>query len=263
MQVTWFEANTWLVEWAGLRLLFDPWLVGPLVFGQLDWLFKAQRRRPIAAWPSHLDAIVITQGLEDHCHPLTLSHLDRGIPVIASPSAAKVVRGLGYQQVTALAHGQTTTLADRLTIQAVPGAPVGPTQVENGYFLREDCTGQTLYYEPHGYHQGILGLVSHVDVVIAPVMDLTLPLVGPIIRGNQVALALAQKLRPQVMLSTAMGDYEASGFLLQLVQVKGDISTFQQQLAQAGLPTQAMELPPQQAVTLPLETGLRCYSQAG
>jgi len=34
-------------------------------------------------------------------------------------------------------------------------------------------------------------------------------------------------------------------------------------LAQAGLPTQAMELPPQQAVTLPLETGLRCYSQAG
>jgi len=101
-------------------------------------------------------------------------------------------------------------------------------------------------------------LVNQVDVVIAPVMDLTLPLVGAIIRGNQVALELAQQLRPQVMLSTAMGDYEASGFLLQLVQAKGDIATFQQQLAQAGLPTRAMELPPQQAVTLPLETGLRC-----
>jgi len=95
MQVTWFEANTWLVEWAGLRLLFDPWLVGPLVFGKLDWLFKAERRQPIAELPSNLDAIVITQGLEDHCHPLTLSRLDRGIPVIASPSAAQVVRGVG------------------------------------------------------------------------------------------------------------------------------------------------------------------------
>jgi len=100
--------------------------------------------------------------------------------------------------------------------------------------------------------------VNQVDVVIAPVMDLTLPLVGPIIRGNRVALELAQKLRPQVMLSTAMGDYEASGLLLSLVQAKGDIATFQQQLAQAGLPTRAMELPPQQAVTLPLETGLPC-----
>ncbi|WP_247215709.1 MBL fold metallo-hydrolase [Synechococcus sp. C9] len=258
MQVTWFEANTWLVEWGGLRLLFDPWLVGPLVFGKLDWLFKAERRQPIGELPSHLDAIVITQGLEDHCHPLTLSRFDRGIPVIASPSAAQVVRRLGYQQVTALAHGQTTTLGEHITIQAVPGAPLGPTQVENGYLLREHRTGQTLYYEPHGYHQGIMRLVNQVDVVIAPVMDLTLPLVGPIIRGNRVALELAQKLRPQVMLSTAMGDYEASGLLLSLVQAKGDIAAFQQQLTQAGLPTRVMELPPQQAVTLPLETGLPC-----
>ncbi len=258
MQVTWFEANTWLVEWAGLRLLFDPWLVGPLVFGQWDWLFKAERRNPIPALPTDLDAIVITQGLEDHCHPLTLSRLDRQIPVIASPSAAKVVQGLGYRQVTVLAPGETTVLAAKLTIQAVSGAPVGPMQVENGYLFQEGGTGQTLYYEPHGYHQGILALGQAVDVVIAPVIDLTLPLVGAIIRGNQVALELAQKLHPQVMLSTALGDYEASGFLLKLVQVKGDIATLQQQLTASGLTTQVMELPPGQRVELPLKTRLSC-----
>ncbi len=258
MQVTWFEANTWLVEWAGLRLLFDPWLVGPLVFGKLEWLFKAERRNPISALPTDLDAIVITQGLEDHCHPLTLSRLDRQIPVIASPSAAQVVRELGYTQVTVLAHGEKTVLAENLTIHALPGAPVGPTQVENGYLLREHSSGQTLYYEPHGYHQAVLAVVKEVDVVIAPVVDITLPLVGAIIRGNQVALELAQKLHPQVMLSTALGDYEASGILLKLVQAKGDITTFQNQLTAAGLTTQVRELPPGQAVELALKTSLSC-----
>ncbi|MEN9218216.1 MAG: MBL fold metallo-hydrolase [Gloeomargarita sp. DG_2_bins_126] len=258
MRVTWFEANTWLVEWAGLRLLFDPWLVGPLVFGKLDWLFKAERRRPIGELPTQLDAIVITQGLEDHCHPLTLSRLDRGIPVIASPSAARVVQGLGYTQVTTLRHGEQTVLADRLTIRALPGAPVGPTQVENGYLLREAGTGQTLYYEPHGYHQGVLAAVNSVDVVIAPVIDLTLPLVGAIIRGNQVAVQLAQQLQPQVMLSTAMGDYEASGWLLKLVQAKGDIASFQAQLKALGLTTQALELPPGAAVELPGKSPANC-----
>ncbi|MCS7293198.1 MAG: MBL fold metallo-hydrolase [Gloeomargarita sp. SKYBB_i_bin120] len=252
MRVTWFEANTWLLEWAGLRLLVDPWLVGPLVFGGMEWLFKAERRRPIPELPSHLDAIVITQGLEDHCHPATLKRLDPTTPVIASPSAAKVVRELGYTQVTALAHGEQTTLADKLRVQALPGAPVGPTQVENAYLLRELATGQTLYYEPHGYHQGVFQVTDKVDVAIAPVIDLTLPLVGPIIRGNQVALELAQKLKPQVLLSTAMGDYEASGLLLRFVQAKGDVTTLQQQMTQAGLPTRVLELTPGEPVELSL-----------
>lgn len=254
MRVTWYEANTWLLEWAGLRLLLDPWLVGPLVFGGMEWLFKAQRQRPIAELPGHLDAIVITQGLEDHCHPPTLKRLDATTPVIASPSAAKVVRELGYTQVMALAHGDQTILADKLQIQALPGAPVGPMQVENAYLMRELATGQTLYYEPHGYHQGVFRAVNRVDVVIAPVVDLTLPLVGPIIRGNQVALELAQKLQPQVLLPTAMGDYEASGLLLRLVQAKGDVTSLQQQMDQAGLATRVLELCPGEPVELTLTT---------
>ncbi|APB32865.1 Putative Zn-dependent hydrolases of the beta-lactamase fold [Gloeomargarita lithophora Alchichica-D10] len=258
MHVTWFEANTWLVEWAGLRLLFDPWLIGPLVFGKLDWLFKAERRQPIAELPTNLDAIVITQGLEDHCHPLTLSRLERSIPVIASPSAAKVVQGLGYSQVTTLQHGEKTVLAEKLTIQAFPGAPVGPNYVENGYLIREHRTGQTLYYEPHGYHQGAFGVVPSVDVAIAPVVDLGLPFLGAIIRGNQVALELARKLHPQVMLTTALGDFSTSGFLLKFVRAKGDIQSFQQQLIEAGLSTQAMELTPRQVIELPLKVGLNC-----
>jgi len=32
MQLTWFGANSWLLEWQQ-RILIDPWLVGSLVFG--------------------------------------------------------------------------------------------------------------------------------------------------------------------------------------------------------------------------------------
>jgi L-ascorbate metabolism protein UlaG (beta-lactamase superfamily) len=240
MDVTWLDSNSWLLTLGGQRILVDPWLVGELVFGQQTWLFKGEHPQP-RPLPEAIDLILLSQGLEDHAHPPTLKALDRAIPVVGSPSAAKVAEELGYSQVTALNHGETFTLSDQVTIKAVPGTPMGPMRTENGYILRDRITGTSLFYEPHGFHQPELKQEGPVDVVITPVLDLALPLVGPIIRGQKSALELVDWLQPQVVLPTAdAGAVTYSGVLINWLKAIGNPQALQAAIAQKGLATQVL-----------------------
>ncbi|ASC69544.1 hypothetical protein XM38_004710 [Halomicronema hongdechloris C2206] len=252
MHLTWLDNNSWLLEVAQKRYLIDPWLVGPLVFGQQAWLIKGVKLDPPPI-PEAIDGILLSQGLEDHAHPETLKQLDRRIPVVASANGAKVVAALGYERVTALDHGQSTTLDDTLDITAVPGAPIGPFLVENGYLLCDRTTGLRLFYEPHGFHNDSLQQAAPVDVVITPVVDLKLPLVGPILRGRQGALELATWLRPQVILPTAdAGQTKFSGILAAWLQALGGVDTLRSDLAQRHLSTQVLIPTVGEPVTLDL-----------
>jgi L-ascorbate metabolism protein UlaG (beta-lactamase superfamily) len=243
MYLTWLDSNSWLIEMGGNRILLDPWLVGALSFGNLDWLFKSYRpqERPI---PAHIDLILLSQGLPDHAHVPTLEQLDRSIPVVGSVNAAKVAEGLGYVSVTALAHGETFT-SGQLQIQSMPGSPIGPLVTENGYLLKDVTQGTSLYYEPHGYHSPLLKSHAPIDVVITPLMDLALPLVGSIIKGNQSALELVQWVQPQVIMSTAAGgDVMFEGLLTSVLKAVGGVEEFRSRLAQQQLATQVIDPTP-------------------
>jgi len=251
MHLTYLDSNSWLIEFGGKRILLDPWLVGPLVFGNAGWFFKGERRtaRPI---PENIDLILLSQGLEDHAHPETLKKLDRQIPVVGSPNAAKVVRQLGYTQVTELAHGQSLPLGG-LEIQAVPGSPIGPMLTENGYLLKELETGYTLYYEPHGYHSPTLKDLAPIDVVITPIIDLGLPLLGPILKGTETALKLAEWVKPQVMLPTAAGgDIAFEGLLVSLLRAEGNLEDFRSMLARHNLAARVISPTPWERFEVPL-----------
>ncbi|MGG6240118.1 MBL fold metallo-hydrolase [Nodosilinea sp. AN01ver1] len=251
MDVTWLDSNSWLLTLGGQRILVDPWLVGELVFGQQSWLFKGEhpQSRPL---PEAIDLILLSQGIEDHAHPPTLAALDRSIPVVGSPSAAKVAEKLGYSQVTALGHGETFALGE-VTIKAVPGTPMGPLLVENGYILRDRSTSTSVFYEPHGFHRAELKQEGPVDVLITPVVDLALPLVGPIIRGQKGALELVEWLQPQVVLPTAdAGAVTYSGVLLNWLKVVGNPQSLQTAIAQKGLTTQVLSPAVGQAIALNL-----------
>ena len=229
MYLTWLDSNSWLIELAGKRILLDPWLVGDLTFGNLTWLFRGYRHQE-RSLPESLDLILLSQGLEDHAHPETLKRLDKSIPVVGSPSAAAVAQQLGFSQVTALKHGETFTL-DHLTIQATPGSPLGPMVQENGYLLKELTSGVKLYYEPHGFHAPTLIENAPIEVVITPLIDLALPIVGSIIKGTESALKLAQAVHPQVMLPTAAGgDILFDGWLLSLLKAIGSPDEFRTKL---------------------------------
>ncbi|MFM8003897.1 MAG: MBL fold metallo-hydrolase, partial [Dolichospermum sp.] len=204
MNLTWLDSNSWLIEINQQRILIDPWLIGTLTFNNLDWLFKGSRHQDRSI-PDNINLILLSQGLEDHAHPPTLKQLDKNIPVVASPNAAKVVEKLGYQQIISLEHGESFILNQHIEIKAVPGSPIGPTLLENGYLLKNLVHNSTLYYEPHGYHSPQLQEIAPIDVVITPIIDLSLPLLGPIIKGMNSTLELIKSVRPQFILPTAAG----------------------------------------------------------
>ncbi len=246
MYLTWFDNNSWLIELADQRILLDPWLVDSLVFAQQSWLFEGIRQQPTPI--PEADLLLLSQGLEDHAHPPTLTQIRRDIPVVASHNGAKVVQGLGYTQVTTLDHGQTHDF-NGVQIQALPGAPIGPLLKENAYLIKAE--GLTLYYEPHGYADPQLKQLGPIDVVITPMADQTLPLVGPIVR-RQGAQLLADWVTPQVMLPTANAattDYR--GFLTQLLSTKGSATEFQSALAPES-PIQVLQPRPGERIALPV-----------
>lgn len=241
MYLTYLDSNSWLIEMGGQKILLDPWLVDILVFGNLPWLFKGEKKNSYEI-PEKIDLLLLSQGLEDHAHPPTLKQLDRHIPVVASPNAAKVVRDLDYTQVIALGHGETFNLADRVEIKAVPGSSIGPQLVENGYLLKELETGLTLYYEPHGNHSPSLREIAPVDAIITPIVDLKIPLLGSVIKGQKNALEVCQWLQPQVILPTAAGgDVTFEGLLTLLLRSEGSSSQFQLLLEQNKLTTRVIE----------------------
>jgi L-ascorbate metabolism protein UlaG (beta-lactamase superfamily) len=250
MHLTWLDSNSWLIELGGQRILLDPWLVGDLAFGDAHWLFRSYRQQDREI-PTNVDLILLSQGLPDHAHMATLKALDKAIPVVGSPSAAKVARDLGFTTVRALNHDQVFQLKDGVKIQATKGAPVGPTTFENGYLLKgiaplEDY-GQTLYYEPHGYPAPMLQHQGAINVVLTPLIDLYLPLGLPVIQGGKSALTLAQWLKPQVMLPTAAGgDIQFEGLLLKVLKAVGSPAAVQAQLRAAGLATRVVEPQPGQ-----------------
>jgi L-ascorbate metabolism protein UlaG (beta-lactamase superfamily) len=252
MNLTWFDSNSWLIEMAGVRVLLDPWLVGDLVFGNAPWFFRATHPQPIPI-PENLSLILLSQGLPDHAHPETLQRLDRSIPVVGSPSAANVAQSLGFQSVTALTHPETFVWQNQIQIQAFPGSLVGPKRVENAYVLTDLSTQSKLYYEPHGNHSPIVKTAAPVDVVLAPLVNLNLPLVGAFIRGGDRALELIQWLQPQVVLpTTSSAEIEYGGFLNTLISAEGTMADFCDRLRQAVPTAQVLTPTPHQLIALPL-----------
>ena len=241
MQLTYFDSNSWLIELDGKRILLDPWLVGDLTFSGATWLFKGSKNQqhPI---PENIDLILLSQGLEDHAHPPTLKELDKNLPVVASPNGAKVARDLGYTTVTALEHGEVYTLGEIVEIKALPGSPIGPNLTENGYLLKGLKSAKTMYYEPHGYHSEEIKATDTVDVVVTPLISLKLPLLGAVIKGQKTALELCQRLKPQVILSTAAGgDVSFEGLIISILKAEGNVANFQKLLQQNNLSTLAID----------------------
>jgi L-ascorbate metabolism protein UlaG (beta-lactamase superfamily) len=214
------------------------------MFGNAAWFFKAERltSREI---PQNIDLILLSQGLPDHAHPETLKRLDRQIPVVGSPSAAKLVRELGYTQVTSLSHGEVFNIPNQLDIRSVIGSPTGPTTLENGYILKDLVEESSIYYEPHGYHSTSIQEFAPVDVVITPTIDLKLPLIGTVIKGQQGAVQVAKMLSPQILLPTAAGgDLSYGGFLLKFLKAEGTTDTLRLLFAENNLTTKIIEPKP-------------------
>ncbi len=252
--LTYFGANGWLLEFAAdtaasLRVLLDPWLVGPLVFPPGPWLLQGEMPR---SWPvpERLDLLLLTQGLPDHAHPASLDLLPRQLPVVASRSAARLCLDLGFVNVTTLVPGQRQ-LSGALTITATAGAPV--PQLQNGYLLEHPLAA--IYLEPHGFLPPVSQLPPRrLDAVITPVVDLGLPLGGPLVKGLQTLPELLRRFQPRTVLaSSAGGEVEFKGLLSPLLRQRGTVAEVAQALVAAGLEAcQLIDPQPGLPISLPL-----------
>lgn len=92
----------------GGKVLVDPWLVGTLSFGEQTWLLESSKYLPpsVESVLEGVDAILLSQSLDDHTHIPTLKVLPKNIPIVAQPDAAEVARGLGFTDVRSLDHGE-------------------------------------------------------------------------------------------------------------------------------------------------------------
>lgn len=116
------------------------------------------------------------QGLDDHTHRPTLERLSKDIPVVASPSAAKIAQELGFQLVFSIAHNESVTL-DNIRFRATAGGLVGPpwSTRENGFVIEDMTNGLRLYYEPHVDFdaKSVQSAATEVDVVVSPCANVT------------------------------------------------------------------------------------------
>lgn len=71
--------------------------------------------------------------------------MNKSIPVIAEPAAAKVCQAMGFKKVFSMAHGDKVVVGDgKLEVVATAGALVGPPWAtrQNGFVFRD--TGSDL-----------------------------------------------------------------------------------------------------------------------
>ena len=91
-------------------------------------------------------------------------------------------------------------------------------------------------------------------MVITPIIDLALPLVGSVIKGTNSALELAKWLKPQIMLPTANGgDVTFEGLVTNFLKYLGSFEEFRLSLEKNNLATRVIEPLPGDCFELQLE----------
>ncbi len=220
IKATYYGANGWLIEIEKIRILIDPWLTGDLTFTPLEWLIKGRLNQKVDL-PKDVDFLLLTQGQPDHAHPPTLNILNKGIPVIASEAASKVVSKIGFRKINTLKPGEKFN-ENNLVIKATTGASV-PNK-ENGYII--DFGKNSIYIEPHGFLDENIKQRS-IDLIITPVIDFSLPLVGKFIKGKTVMPSLLKLFNPTTILaSTTGGDITFTGIINNFIKVDGSVEDY-------------------------------------
>ncbi|KMZ75677.1 Zn-dependent hydrolase (Beta-lactamase fold protein) [Zostera marina] len=264
IKLTYLEGNSWLWSLGGVNILVDPILVGKLDFG-IPWLYEAAKKYitnefQIEDLPE-LDCLLITQGLDDHCHVKTLEPLSKinpSLQVISTLNAESLLNPL-FTNVKYLEPGQSLKLVGKnsanFTVQATPGPVLGPPwqRPENGYIVSSEETQLSLYYEPHCSYDPSLLNEYRADVVITPVVKQLLPSFT-LVSGQEDAVELAKLLGAKYVIAMKNGDLDAKGLLTKLITNQGSTESFKK-LASKDLPEiEVLEPIPGIALELPVNS---------
>jgi L-ascorbate metabolism protein UlaG (beta-lactamase superfamily) len=167
MAVTFVGHATVLLEVDRRRVLTDPLLrlhVGPLI-----------RRSPVPPASVHrdLDAVVISHAHIDHMDVPSLRFIDKTTPVLAPRATQKLLRRIGFADVTEMEPGDARDIGGGVVITATPadhGITRHPLAEEGnalGFVVRG---GLSAYFAGDtGLFDGMAELAGDLDVALLPV----------------------------------------------------------------------------------------------
>ena len=151
-----------LIEWRGKKLLTDPWIEGPAIFG--SWTQYPPYDIKVSQLPK-IDAIWISHGHSDHLHPNTLMKFDKNIPVfvpkVYDDRLGTIVKKLGFKDVFSMPSFQSFNILD--TMEAI-SFKSGSAWNDAILFLR---TGEftILNFNDAGINWNIKNKIDHVDLI--------------------------------------------------------------------------------------------------
>jgi len=199
-RLRWLGHSTVVLETGGVRLLTDPVLragIGPI------------RRRP--EFVDHdldaIDAVLISHLHHDHLHLASMRLLRPEIRVIVPAGAGRLLRSSGFDEVTELDTGDSTTLGDTI-IRAVHArhsgrrVPFGPSAPALGFLIKGEHT--TYFAGDTDIFPEMAELAPDLDLAILPVGGWA-PTVG---RGHMDPVRAAKALtllRPRTAVAIHWG----------------------------------------------------------
>jgi len=167
MAVTYVGHATTLIDVDGRRVLTDPLLrqhVGPLI-----------RHSPMPPPSVHagLAAVVVSHAHIDHFDVPSLRLIDRATPVLAPRTTQRILRRLGFADVTPMEPGRSRDIGGGVVVTATPAAHSGARHplAEEGDALGFVVRGSVSAYfaGDTGLFDGMAALAGDLDVAILPV----------------------------------------------------------------------------------------------
>jgi len=123
VKITYVTQACLLIEIQDIRILSDPWLVGPCWAGNL-WHYPPPKRAPESF--TNIDFLYLSHAHEDHFQIESINRLPpeiKNTQVIISdfdkPYFERAIRAFGFKNVQVMKHDQSTTLIPGVTLDMI------------------------------------------------------------------------------------------------------------------------------------------------
>jgi CMP-N-acetylneuraminate monooxygenase len=151
-----------LIEWKGKKLLTDPWIEGPAIFG--SWIQYPPNDIKVKQLPK-IDAIWISHEHSDHLHPNTLAKFDKNIPVyvpeIQDDRLGKIIKKIGFKDVISMPSFQSFKIADTIEATSFKSASTW----NDGILFLQTGDFKILNFNDAGINWNVKKKVDDVDLI--------------------------------------------------------------------------------------------------